>query len=439
MVNGDTLAEAIVTTLLTSGPATLLAALIGVPLGAWCARQHAPMFRTLRTIVTALYGLPPVVVGVVMYAMLSRAGPLGQLDLLFTVEAMVLAQTVLILPLVWGGAWAAFAKVDRDVGDVLQTFGFSPRQRFWQEVRLARYGVYHAVVLAFGRAVAEVGAVIMVGGNIAGKTRVMTTSIVLETSKGNLDEAMVLGGFLLLMSLVLVGLASFVRDWRPTAPSAVKGEAPVMYPEFRNHERITVNVTKNAAPLLTDVDIELSPGTIVAIVGESGAGKTTLLRALAGLEDLERSTGPFETVYLPQHASPLTSTVADEIGLASSSFAEVPASGAYFLNVFDLQKVEHASTLTLSGGERQRAALARHMGLHPRLLLLDEGTSNLGLKHTQTVERELLRMKDAGGCVVMVTHNMLQAKRLATSIVVLHQGQRLPADHPLVNDIMAHG
>ena len=131
--------------------------------------------------------------------------------------------------------------------------------------------------------------------------------------------------------------------------------------------------------------------------------------------------------------------MADEIGLASSSFAEVPASGAYFLNAFDLQTVKHASTSTLSGGERQRAALARHMGLHPRLLLLDEGTSNLGLKHTQAVEQELLRMKDAGGCVVMVTHNMFQAKRLATSIVVLHQGRRLPADHPLVTDIMAHG
>lgn len=439
MVNRDTLAEAIATTLLTSGPATLLAALIGVPLGAWCARKSTHPFRTLRTVVTALYGLPPVVVGVVMYAMLSRSGPLGQLDLLFTVEAMVLAQTVLILPLVWGGAWAAFAKVDRDVGDVLQTFGFSTQQRFWQEVRLARFGVYHAVVLAFGRAVAEVGAVIMVGGNIAGKTRVMTTSIVLETSKGNLDEAMALGGMLLLMSLVLVGLASFVRDWRPTTPSPVKGSEPVKYPEFSEKECITINVVKDGVALLTDVAVELEPGSIVAVVGESGAGKTTLLRALAGLEGFERSTGPFQTAYLPQHAASLTATVAEEVGLASSSFPDVPAAGSYFLKTFDLLNVERANTSMLSGGERQRAALARQMGLHPKLLLLDEGTSNLGLKHTQAVEHELLRMKHAGGCVVMVTHNMLQAKRLATSIVVLHQGRRLSDDDPLVNDIMAHG
>jgi len=439
MVNRDTLAEAIATTLLTSGPATLLAALIGVPLGAWCARKSTPPFRTLRTVVTALYGLPPVVVGVVMYAMLSRSGPLGQLDLLFTVEAMVLAQTVLILPLVWGGAWAAFAKVERDVGDVLQTFGFSTQQRFWQEVRLARFGVYHAVVLAFGRAVAEVGAVIMVGGNIAGKTRVMTTSIVLETSKGNLDEAMALGGMLLLMSLVLVGLASFVRDWRPTTPSPVKGSEPVKYPELSEKECITINVVKDGVSLLTDVAVELEPGSIVAVVGESGAGKTTLLRALAGLEGFERSTGPFQTAYLPQRAASLTATVAEEVGLASSSFPDVPAAGSYFLKAFDLLNVEHANTSVLSGGERQRAALARQMGLHPKLLLLDEGTSNLGLKHTQAVEHELLRMKHAGGCVVMVTHNMLQAKRLATSIVVLHQGRRLSDDDPLVNDIMAHG
>ena len=299
--------------------------------------------------------------------------------------------------------------------------------------------MYHAVVLAFGRAVAEVGAVIMVGGNIAGKTRVMTTSIVLETSKGNLDEAMVLGGMLLLMSLVLVGLASFVRDWRPTTPLPVEGSEPVKYPEFSEKESITINVIKDGAPLLIDVDVELEPGSIVAVVGESGAGKTTLLRALAGLEGLERSTGPFQTAYLPQHAASLTTTVAEEVGLASSSFGEVPAAGSYFLKTFDLLSVEHANTSTLSGGERQRAALARQMGLHPKLLLLDEGTSNLGLKHTQAVEQELLRMKDAGGCVVMVTHNMLQAKRLATSIVVLHQGRRLSDDDPLVNSIMAHG
>ena len=102
MVDGVSVSEAIRTTFITSGSATLLAMLLGVPLGAWCARQHHAAFSKLKTVVTALYGLPPVVVGVFVYSLFSKSGALGWMDLLFTVEAMIFAQTVLIFPLVWG-------------------------------------------------------------------------------------------------------------------------------------------------------------------------------------------------------------------------------------------------------------------------------------------------------------------------------------------------
>ena len=141
MVDEAALQEVIFTTFLTSGTATLIAAAIGVPLGAWCARQTASFFSKLQTVITALYGLPPVVVGVFVYSLFSKSGMLGGLDLLFTVEAMIFAQTCLILPLVWGGSWAAFEAVGEDYSDTLRTLGVSPRQRLVLEVGLAKNGV----------------------------------------------------------------------------------------------------------------------------------------------------------------------------------------------------------------------------------------------------------------------------------------------------------
>ena len=284
MVDGLALTQAIQTTFVTSGTATILATLIGVPLGAWCARPTHRSFERLKTLITALYGLPPVVVGVFVYSLFSKSGALGSLNMLFTVEAMIFAQTCLILPLVWGGSWTAFESVGRTYNDVLSTMGINRRQRLFMEIRLASNGVYHAVVIAFGRAIAEVGAVIMVGGNIAGKTRVMTTSIVLETSKGNMGQAAVLGVLLLALSLSLGGLAAMVRTRRRSARVSVLGDELPAPAGLAEVESKLVSVQKAGRTILEAVEIVLRPGEITAVVGESGAGKTTLLRALAGLE-----------------------------------------------------------------------------------------------------------------------------------------------------------
>ena len=136
MVDGVSVSEAIRTTFITSGSATLLAMLLGVLLGAWCARQHHAAFSKLKTVVTALYGLPPVVVGVFVYSLFSKSGALGWMDLLFTVEAMIFAQTVLIFPLVWGGSWTAFQGVGKEYNDTLATLGIGARQRLIMEIRL---------------------------------------------------------------------------------------------------------------------------------------------------------------------------------------------------------------------------------------------------------------------------------------------------------------
>ena len=430
MVDGLALTQAIQTTFVTSGTATILATLIGVPLGAWCARPTHRSFERLKTLITALYGLPPVVVGVFVYSLFSKSGALGSLNMLFTVEAMIFAQTCLILPLVWGGSWTAFESVGRTYNDALSTMGINRRQRLFMEIRLASNGVYHAVVIAFGRAIAEVGAVIMVGGNIAGKTRVMTTSIVLETSKGNMGQAAVLGVLLLALSLSLVGLAAMVRTRRRSARVSVLGEAVPAPVGLAEVESKLVSVQKAGRTILEAVEIVLRPGEITAVVGESGAGKTTLLRALAGLEGDDVACGPNSCVYVQQDPVLLSSTVGAELMLPSKLFPSLPPAGQAYAALFQLNDLLSQSTHDLSGGERQRVMLARQCSFSPSLFLLDECTSNLGWLHVQTIERELLRMKARGVCIVMVTHNISQAHRIADSIVVLRDGRRLNDNDP---------
>ena len=431
MVDSDALWQAIQTTFLTSGSATLLASLFGVPLGAWCARQRQPVFGKLKTVVTALYGLPPVVVGVFMYSLFSKSGALGAFDLLFTVEAMILAQTCLIFPLVWGGSWTAFEEVGRTYSDTLSTLGLTQQQRLSMEIRLAQNGVYHAVVIAFGRAIAEVGAVIMVGGNIAGKTRVMTTSIVLETSKGNMELAGLLGILLLLLSLFLVALASTVQRKRSGRPVAVRGEVLPDVSAFSEARTVTCSVEKNGRVLLEPMEMLLEKGTITVVVGESGAGKTTLLRALAGLEGGEVVCGPHACVYIEQQPVLLSSTVASELMLPSGWFSSLAPSGVAYATLFGLETNYEQFTEGLSGGEQQRLILARQLGLAPSLLLLDECTANLGWLHVDVIERELLRLKEGGACIVLATHDLAQARRLADRVVVLHQGRVLDENDPL--------
>lgn len=183
--------------------AVFLAALMGIPLGTILAvRSFA--FRQFVIVVTSTFmALPPVVVGLVIYLLLSRAGPLGSLGLLFTPGAMIIAQTVLILPIVTALTREAVLPLHREYRDLLLSVDAGP----WLSLRTlmwdARFAIATAVLAGFGRAVAEVGAVLIVGGNIDGLTRVMTTTIALETSKGNLELALALGIVLILIAFAV--------------------------------------------------------------------------------------------------------------------------------------------------------------------------------------------------------------------------------------------
>lgn len=197
--------------------AVLFAALIGAPLGAALAIWRFPGRRAALLIASTMMGLPPVVVGLVFYLLLSRAGPLGDWGLLFTPSAMVMAQTALVLPIVVTLTHQAVKPLAGAYGDLMDSVGASGRLRLVTLLWDARFAVSTALLAGFGRAIAEVGAVLIVGGNINGHTRVMTTAIAMETSKGALELALSLGVVLLIVALLVnaatMALTSFGRRY----------------------------------------------------------------------------------------------------------------------------------------------------------------------------------------------------------------------------------
>ena len=190
--------------------ATLIAALIGLPLGALIALGRFPGRRLLIVIFNALMGLPPVVVGLIVYLLLSRAGPFGVFNLLFTPTAMVIAQIILVLPIIISLSREILETLWGEYQEALRSLGATPGQALVILLWDGRAMLITALLAGFGRAVAEVGAVMIVGGNIDHVTRVMTTSITLEASKGNLSMALGLGIVLLLLSFaVSIGAYGF--------------------------------------------------------------------------------------------------------------------------------------------------------------------------------------------------------------------------------------
>jgi len=192
--------------------AVALASLMGLPLGAAMAVGRFPGRRAVIVLLNALMGLPPVVVGLAVYLLLSRAGPLGQLGLLFTPPAMVFAQTILILPIIAALCRQAVEDAWREYEEQLRSLGAEGVGAALTVLWDIRFSLLTAVLAGLGRASAEVGAVMIVGGNIDGVTRVMTTAIALETSKGDLPLALGLGIVLITIVLALNAAAYLVKE-----------------------------------------------------------------------------------------------------------------------------------------------------------------------------------------------------------------------------------
>ena len=194
-----------------SGTALVVATLAGLPLSTILAFKKFPLRGLIISILNTFMGLPPVVVGLFVYLLISRSGPLGFLSLLYTPVAMIIAQSILVFPIVTALSHSAILGVDPVVKQAAETLGATSLQLALTVVGEARYGIMSAVIAAFGRVMAEVGAILIVGGNIAGFTRVMTTTIAMETDKGNFELALALGILLLSISLLVNTLLHSVQ------------------------------------------------------------------------------------------------------------------------------------------------------------------------------------------------------------------------------------
>jgi len=190
-------------TLYISISATICATLIAVPLGALIHFKKFPGKRALINFIQTLYSIPTVIVGLLLFIILSNQGILGELNLLFTPTGMILGQTVLILPIIIGLTIVALNGVGKEINDLALSLGATEFQTLYTIMREARYALIGALILGFGRAISEVGVAIMIGGNIRGTTRVITTAISLETSKGNLELSIALGIILLAIALII--------------------------------------------------------------------------------------------------------------------------------------------------------------------------------------------------------------------------------------------
>ncbi len=205
-MSGDKeLFEIIFLSLQVSLSAVAIGMLLGIPFGTFMGMYRFPGQQIAVTFIYTLMGMPPVLAGVLIYLLLSAKGPLGAWQLLFTPGAMIIAQVLLVTPIITGLTMVAVRGKEMIYAETVVSMGANRIQAAWMIIREAKTGIMAAVVTAFGRAIAEVGAVMLVGGNIEHSTRVMTTAIILETRKGNFNLALGLGLVLLLISFIING------------------------------------------------------------------------------------------------------------------------------------------------------------------------------------------------------------------------------------------
>lgn len=207
------LLEVIVLTLQVSGTATLISVLLGLPVGLWLALNDFPGKKAVLSVVNFGMGLPPVVVGLFVSLLLWRYGPLGSLEIMYTPTAMIIAQSVIASPIIAGLSFAALGALPPNLRLQMLSLGATGAQTCWVLIKEAKLGLLAAVMAGFGGVVSEIGASMMVGGNIKGATRVLTTATVMEVGKGNYDLAIALSLVLLVLSYGVVATLTYAQNY----------------------------------------------------------------------------------------------------------------------------------------------------------------------------------------------------------------------------------
>ena len=420
--------------LVVSLTAVAIGCLIGLPLGAGLALARFPGRAAVVVVFNALMGLPPVVAGLGLYLMLSRSGPLGGLGLLFTPPAMVLAQAVLILPIVVSLTRSVVEDLWDEYEEQLRSLGSSRLRAVPTLLWDGRFSLLTGVMAGFGRASAEVGAVLIVGGNIAGHTRTMTTAITLETSRGDLGLAVALGLVLLAITLA-INAGAYGIGPLGAAGDGMRAEASILPLRLEG-----LGFAAGGRQLLDGIDLTVRAGRRLVVLGPNGAGKSLLLRICHGLIAPSRGAGRLDAagvggagagdgVPAAGAAAPVGPRQPRARAWRLRSFREVlrRSRAEAALARFGLEALAGQPARRLSGGEQQRLAMARAWALRPQVLFLDEPTAQLDPAATASIEAAIRRMADEGVTAVMTTHDLGQARRLAEDVAFLHRGRLVEA------------
>jgi tungstate transport system ATP-binding protein len=441
IINGDK--EVLEITLFSfqlSLSALLLALIIGIPLGLIIGRYKFTGKNTIITLINTLTGFPPVVMGVFLFVLLSRTGPLGFLALLYTPSAMLIAQFLLALPIIMSTTIHSVMSLPDEFFETLASLRVVGLKKERVLVREIRSSLAIGAVIGFGRAISEVGAILIVGGNIRWQTRTLTTASVLEISRGSQELGIALGIILLLTSflvnlilhifqssLVLSNL--FMRDTVKEESFPLK-ESPSDENDFKINQlyngltSVSIdckNLTKqyDDKPILEDVSLNFIPGNIHTLIGPNGVGKTTLLRMISGLDhhfggDIKITPGTEDMPYLHQTPYMFKGTVLQNLELiysANSNLDDV-------IHDFGLINLLDQDAHKLSGGEKRRVAIARLFLTQPSYMVLDEPTADLDPGGVARVEKILQIIRDKGALIIMTTHNLLQARRIADKVIL---------------------
>jgi len=403
--DGD-LREIILLSLKVSLSAVFFAAVVGLPAGAWLATTQSRVKPFLIAIVSSFMGLPPVVVGLFVYLLLSNAGVFGPLQLLYTPTAMIIAQAILITPILIALTRETLSGLYSHHREQLTLFGIPPfgliRTLLWE----GRHGLMTALLAGFGRAIAEVGAVIIVGFGFGHSP--CDSSLAHQHGCSRTRRV-------------------FCPPWRCCFMSTV---LPVtgtgLYIE--RGERAVLNISS----------IELGRQECTAIVGPNGAGKSLLVKTLCHLTVPDSGTvlwsgkipdlhSRFKVGLLLQRPVLLQRTALENLIFALRASGHRRSDALFMagqaLEQAGLSELVDVLAHRLSGGEQQRLALARALVVKPDMLFLDEATANVDPASTSAIEQQLRSAIGDGLRVVLVSHDMGQVKRLATEVLLLHRGE----------------
>ncbi len=464
--------------------ALAFATLLGIPSAIILATKQFYGKNALLTIIHTFIGFPPVLAGLLLYLLFSRNGVFGPLDLLYSEKIMILAQFVLALPIIIGLTVSAISQVNPEIREVTQALGASPLKKELTVLNEAQSGLLIAIITAFGRLLGEVGAILIVGGNIRYFTRTLTTSIVQNVQMGEFALALSLGIILLTLSLlanatltiiqqknihftIFTGNKKKINEYLKYFSSLPFDQLLEEYITLHEHYRqanwiLTIDINKLGKKfgdkwILKKIELTIPAGKKFALIGPNGVGKTTLLKIISGLitpteglikfsvlknetiENMcvshkeiasnkrhsEKLTDVWRNItYLHQTPVLFSGTCWDNVSYVHGRTSEEAIYlAALTLSLTGLGHKAFDNVKTLSGGEKQLLAISRALTTFPTFIIADEPGANLDPYHLKKMEVLFKKLNRFGISLLFSSHKLEQVKRMADNIALIMDGK----------------